>query len=298
MSSYMPNKIGRLWKATPFASCETMKYFILLWFPLIICCSGNGPNQSQPPVLEKQAASPQRLPANKNKVIQVWVALCDNKYQGIVPVPAAIGNGQDPARNLYWGAAFGVKTWYQKQSGWKKVLTVSDTARHLLERCVFWNATQKTWLVADAWDGQFIKNCTDNFLKSAAGMVTDSVKVNGETVYCGGSANLLSYVGHDGLMDFKLTDAYRAANTEKRAAIILACYSRHYFTPHIKNSGAQPLLWSNGLMSPEAYTLDAAVNAWLAGSSDAVVLQKAAAAYHQYQRCGIKAAGRLLHAGW
>ncbi|RYD88183.1 MAG: hypothetical protein EOP54_27665 [Sphingobacteriales bacterium] len=27
------------------------------------------------------------------KVIHVFVALCDNKYQGIVPVPKAIGNG-------------------------------------------------------------------------------------------------------------------------------------------------------------------------------------------------------------
>src|SRR5688572_22804615 len=30
------------------------------------------------------------------QVIHIFVALCDNKYQGIVPVPAKIGNGQDP----------------------------------------------------------------------------------------------------------------------------------------------------------------------------------------------------------
>ena len=35
------------------------------------------------------------------KIIHVFVALCDNKYQGIVPVPKAIGNGQYPANNLY-----------------------------------------------------------------------------------------------------------------------------------------------------------------------------------------------------
>ncbi|MBS1655648.1 MAG: hypothetical protein JSU05_12430, partial [Bacteroidetes bacterium] len=40
------------------------------------------------------------------KTIHVFVALCDNKYQGIVPVPAKIGNGQDPANNLYWGCSF------------------------------------------------------------------------------------------------------------------------------------------------------------------------------------------------
>ena len=39
----------------------------------------------------------------ETKTIHVLVALCDNKYQKIVPVPQAIGNGQDPKNNLYWG---------------------------------------------------------------------------------------------------------------------------------------------------------------------------------------------------
>jgi hypothetical protein len=36
--------------------------------------------------------------------IRVFVALADNAAQGILPVPAAIGNGDDAQRNLYWGA--------------------------------------------------------------------------------------------------------------------------------------------------------------------------------------------------
>jgi hypothetical protein len=35
------------------------------------------------------------------RLIHVFVALADNVHQGIVPVPAALGNGDDPARNLY-----------------------------------------------------------------------------------------------------------------------------------------------------------------------------------------------------
>ena len=42
------------------------------------------------------------------KTIHVFVALYDNKYQGIIPVPQKIGNGQDPRLNLYWGAGYGV----------------------------------------------------------------------------------------------------------------------------------------------------------------------------------------------
>ncbi|GAB4337265.1 MAG: hypothetical protein Kow0099_10580 [Candidatus Abyssubacteria bacterium] len=44
------------------------------------------------------------------RTIYVFVALCDNEHQGIFPVPPKLGNGDDPANNLYWGAMYGVKT--------------------------------------------------------------------------------------------------------------------------------------------------------------------------------------------
>ena len=59
--------------------------------------------------------------ANPGKVVHVLVALCDNKYQGIVPVPAFLGNGEDAQKNLYWGAAFGVKTFFSKSANWTKL---------------------------------------------------------------------------------------------------------------------------------------------------------------------------------
>ena len=46
-------------------------------------------------------------PAPAGRVAHVIVALADNRYQGIVPVPPAIGNGDDPDRNLYWGTRYG-----------------------------------------------------------------------------------------------------------------------------------------------------------------------------------------------
>lgn len=38
------------------------------------------------------------------RTAHVYVALCDNEHQGIVSVPVTLGNGKDPARNLYWPA--------------------------------------------------------------------------------------------------------------------------------------------------------------------------------------------------
>jgi hypothetical protein len=47
------------------------------------------------------------------RVVHAFVALCDNKHQGIVPVPAILGNDDDPKNNLYWGAMYGVKTFFK-----------------------------------------------------------------------------------------------------------------------------------------------------------------------------------------
>ena len=59
--------------------------------------------------------------AQQTKTIHVLVALCDNKYQGIVPVPKGIGNGQDADSNLYWGCGYGVRTYFKRSKEWKFV---------------------------------------------------------------------------------------------------------------------------------------------------------------------------------
>ncbi|MGZ8943598.1 MAG: hypothetical protein ACXW00_12585, partial [Methylobacter sp.] len=53
--------------------------------------------------------------------ISVIVSLVDNLTQGIEPVPAKIGNGDDPRNNLYWGALYGVKTFLSKADGWRNL---------------------------------------------------------------------------------------------------------------------------------------------------------------------------------
>lgn len=84
------------------------------------------------------------------KTIHVFVALCDNKYQGIVPVPAKIGNGQDPDNNLYWGCAFGIKTFFSKSAEWKKV-KIQKIDSVLLERIIFKHVSKNWYLIADAY---------------------------------------------------------------------------------------------------------------------------------------------------
>ncbi|MFM7021787.1 MAG: hypothetical protein ACKOXB_02330 [Flavobacteriales bacterium] len=233
------------------------------------------------------------------KYIHVVVALCDNKNQGIVPVPEKIGNGQDPANNLYWGCGYGVKTFFKKQTDWKCIKTYKNPSVKILERLVFKHRDSAIYMIADAYDGKEIKQSTLDFFAFASGKNKFDIKVDSlTTVKAGGNADLVCYVGHDGLMDFTIDTQFPPADKKVRQTIALACYSKNFFAQHLKATGAQPLVWSTHLMSPEAYTLDASIDSWILKEAAAVTREKAAQAYNQYQKCGIKGARNLLITGW
>jgi len=231
------------------------------------------------------------------KTIHVFVALCDNKYQGIVPVPKVIGDGQNPDANLYWGCGYGIRTFFKKSKEWK-LLETRKVSGVILERLVFKHATQNYYLVADAYDGQYIKQCTKDFLNSSCGNQKDTLQLGGKTLGIGGNSSLLAYIGHDGLMDFQLSETFSNADNKKRDVIILACYSKHFFSPHLRAANVNPMLWTTHLMCPEAYTLHNALGEYVNGGSNETVRDKAAAAYAQYQKCSLKSAKGLLVTNW
>ncbi|SIS42621.1 hypothetical protein SAMN05421768_10799 [Chryseobacterium joostei] len=232
------------------------------------------------------------------KTIHVLVALCDNKYQGIVPVPEKIGNGQDPDQNLYWGAGYGVRTYFKKSKDWKFLKSEKkDSIR--MERLVFQHVTKKNYyLVADAYDGQYIKNCTKDFLYSSSGQMKDIVRVNNTSIGIYGNSSLVSYIGHDGLMDFQLSESFKNTDGKTRDCIILACYSKKFFSPLLKETKANPLVWTSHLMAPEAYILHDALAGYVNNESGEQIRSKAALAYSKYQKCSEKAARNLLVTGW
>lgn len=237
--------------------------------------------------------------------IHVVVALCDNVNQGIVPVPDAIGNGQDPGSNLYWGAMYGVKHYFPNKAGWKKVDAPSMNNPRILERAVFHTTVQRgtkkcpVYLVADAWDGSHIRDAMTSYFTMTAGALEEQVTIkdgeNDISLRAGGAAHLLVFVGHNGLMDFNLDPpATSFPNLPPRSAIALSCASKPYFEERLTAVGAHPLLLTTGLMAPEAYTLDAAICAWASGGDTAATGEAAASSYNKYQKCGMKGARRLF----
>lgn len=231
--------------------------------------------------------------------IHVVVALCDNQYQGIIKVPPAIGNGQQPATNLYWGAVYGLKTFFaRKQSDWQLIQSQKSISDTILERLVFKHKTKAVYLMADAYDGRYIKRATENLLEYASGKRMVEAIVNNKPILFGAASEVVCYTGHDGLMDFTIPTAFHKQDDKARKTIVLACYSRRFFGAHLKYTGAAPLLWSTGLMAPEAYVLHDALAALLNNGDDKAVSNAAAKAYAKYQHCSLNAAQKLLVSGW
>jgi hypothetical protein len=250
----------------------------------------------------EQASVNQPAKQNSGKLIHVLVALCDNQFQGIVPVPPKIGNGDDPANNLYWGAAFGVKTFFKRASDWKLLASTPNPTGEILERLVFKHQAKNVFLVADAYRGREIKLCTKDFFDFAAGRGSRTIPVKTTTgemeLHLGGSADLIAYVGHDGLMDFSLDAFAQKSDDRRRDAVMLACISKRYFADPLRATGATPLLWTTGLMAPESYVLKAAIDGWVLNETGDQIRKRAATAYNQYQKCGTNAAMRLFATGW
>jgi hypothetical protein len=236
--------------------------------------------------------------AQAQKTIHILVALCDNQYQGIVPVPKAIGNGQDADNNLYWGCGYGIRTYFKKSSEWRLVRTDKSHKGSRLERLVFKHANKDFYLVADAYDGRYIKECTVDLLKSCAGSKKDTLQADGKAIGLYGNASLLAYIGHDGLMDFTLAEQFPNTDGKVRDCIILACYSKRFFSPHLQQTKANPVVWTTNLMCPEAYTLHDALSGYVLGETNQQMRTRAASAYAKYQKCGQKAALGLLVTGY
>jgi hypothetical protein len=232
------------------------------------------------------------------KTIHVYVALCDNVNQGIVPVSKALGDGQNPRTNLYWGALYGVKTHFKRSKHWNFVKSIKSENPQILERVLFKHKDSNVYLLAEAYDGKYIQNTIQEFLESLAGNRKMTVEHDNQQLSFAGNADLVTYIGHNGLMEFSVNGNFKNNTQQKKDAIILACISKIYFSSYLQKTQSNPLVWSTGLMSPEAYTLEWALSGWIEKETNDQIRERAAKAYHHYQKCGLKGAKRLLVTGF
>ena len=83
-----------------------------------------------------------------------------------------------------------------------------------------------------------------------------------------------------------------------RDFIILSCASKEFFSPYLKRENTNPILWTKGLMAPEAYTLEEVFEGWINSESKSEIHLRASKAYHKYQKCSLNAAKNLFDNQW
>jgi hypothetical protein len=232
----------------------------------------------------------------KPLVAHVIVALCDNQYQGIVPVPEAIGNGDDPKNNLYWGAGYGVKTFFRRSPNWTSISLPQSSNPKVLDQILFKREIVRegkpvtVFVFAEAWRGREIAAATDRFLSISSGQHQQYLNIDKTMLAVGSHAHLVAYVGHNGLMDFSAPDITKNSEDNlARSAIILACKSRDYFENFISEP-TDLLLSTKSFMAPEAYSLEAAIRSWFEHSDADLVLNEATKAYAKYQKISERSA--------
>lgn len=211
--------------------------------------------------------------------IHVIVSLVDNASQGIEPVPAKIGNGDDPHSNLYWGALYGVKTFLSKADGWRKLgceQAINDT---ILERCEFaWK--DKLTVTADAYRGRRIDQAMLDFMQQAATPPDPATR------------EMVVFIGHDGLMDAQnqpIIQRFPKHAMHDKQAAVLACMSDTFFARHLQAAGSKPVVTTHSFMAPEAYILEAVARGFANQASEAELRSSAGIAYAKYQRISAKA---------
>lgn len=126
---------------------------------------------------------------------------------------------------------------------------------------------------------------TEDFLSFASGRNSQSLPIGDRILKIGGAADLIVYVGHNGLMDFSVETKPAAMEQRKgRQAAVFACKSQSYFSKPLKDSGIAPVLLTTQFMAPEAYVVHALANGWARSDSPATIRRHVAAAYSLHQK--------------
>jgi len=204
------------------------------------------------------------------KSIGVFIALADNIHQGIAKVPKAIGNGDDPEHNLYWGCTEGLKGVFGKSKQWKLKEKIDHPKEpNILRIRIYKHLKKDAILSAKAYKGSAIKQCIRDF--------EEAVRT--------GAYDMVVYIGHNGLMDFNLAAPVKMKKRKKTPdCAVLCCKSEIYFKKRIEEAGGRPILLTTQLMYPGSFILHAAADEWLNGASLSEIRERAGAEYALNQK--------------
>jgi hypothetical protein len=235
------------------------------------------------------------LAAGQPLVVQIHAPLCEKT---IIPCGNdKLGNGDNPATNLYWATSPGFGKWFaRKGGGWKKVLDqkAGDTgdddvlALHVYKRTM---TAAKAWVAKGApkkftvfvvvfgWRGTAIDRALTADAREVSGLDPRSITLpDGTDVVAGGSAQIVAYSGHNRLMDLDGFD-WPAPATTAHGAIAVACMTADYMEDVVPAPTRVPLLMTRDFLFANAAPVEAVVLAFARGAGYGAMRKDAATAY-------------------
>lgn len=239
------------------------------------------------------------LAAGRPLVAEVHVPLCDSSL--IDCGNAKLGDGDSLATNLYWSTSPGFGVWFSRGgSGWKRVLRQKDTGdADLLQVDVYRRTVQApaSWrkrgvparfeldVVIRAWRGKAIDRALAAYAADLSGGAARSLTLDdGTRLQAGGAAQLVSWVGHNRLMDSSAAYAWPASGRDVKGTLFIACHTARYIEDTVVGPTRVPLLATRDFLFSNAAPFEAALLAFTSGAGYARMREVAVAAYAAVQK--------------
>jgi len=257
--------------------------------------------------------------AGKPVVVSIRVALADNQHQGIAPVPEALGRGDDPERNLYWGARYGLLTHLKRSKRFKLIHhdRLAPPGPHgLLEVAVFerrvkpnaaWRrhgvkAPFSVYLVGLAHQGQQFRAAAGQLVRDVWG-IGEPLEVrlkDGAILQAGTGARIVGYMGHNAYLEPAPPDPDFFSGLSgpvkgRRAGFFLfGCMTRALFADKLRKPAVFELASTRTLIAPEAYLAEALVDGLAEAEGAETLRRRVVNAYAKYQKIRTVAAGAVF----
>jgi hypothetical protein len=200
--------------------------------------------------------------------IRVYVALCDNDSQGIVPVKnRRICDGDVPEENLYWATDGGIDSYLRRQH-YRVERESRGDGDILIEKVWSTRVPASGALRARGVSGPIEVRVTALAYRgsSIAGAMRDYLHAVRRPQPVD---HVIGYIGHNYLLD--AADPASLVTTpnvyEPRGTFALSCFGEGHILPLITLRGVHVLLLNRNLTYPGAWTLGGIVEGLVAGAN-------------------------------
>ena len=236
--------------------------------------------------------------------VTVYVALCDNEAQGIVPVKnRKLCDGDAPEQNLYWRTRGGLAS-YLRAERYRELEYTRDDRDRIAVRARY----AKTLPAGAALRARGITSVPVELTALAyrgaqiAAAMFDFVRaVQHGPVDARSAPHVVGYIGHNYLLDpHDGSELQRARATRSRLELgvfALSCFGEQLLRPVITRPGAHVLVLNRNLTYPGAWTIGGLLTGLAQGGSHAAIHRLAAQRFAEGQNKPLGAILRAFTAG-